>query len=149
MPEGQEGSQQKTEFVNPKAAEAAEVVHREFLENYRNGIGDVLEMLEFDPETPLSPDPLSMGFDERTMEELTVREKQDMEEILFEELIGDQEQVDASTVRTYQSQAPEQAAAPGTIDVSVFHTKHEEVFLQQMTSADGEKRFVVGPDVNI
>lgn len=120
-----------------------------FKENFKNGLGDLLELLEISPDAPLPPDPYSLGFDERTFEDLDRQEKEAAQEILYQQLGLDPERLDDFKVREYISKAPDQARVPGKISVVVYRTNKEDVFLQELTFEDGEKRWVVGPDLDI
>ena len=124
---------------------------RTFEYEFTRGLADVLELLELMPEQPLAPDPCSMGFDERTLEELDPDELAVVRGVLFSNLGVDPEKLDEAIVRQYNTPAPENAKVPGEIKVDVYKTNKEEegIVLQELTFADGEKRWVVGPDVDI
>ena len=106
--------------------------------------------LEAEPEDPIPPNPSSMGAgDERTLEELSPEELEAAEVILFERFGVNRNAKEARLVRNYESFAPEEATLPGRIKVSVYRTKEEGVFLQELTFLDNAKRWVLGPNKDI
>ncbi len=115
-----------------------------FGENFRAGLNDLLELLAVSPD-PLPPDPASMGFDERTLEELSPAEKALVQQILYQTLGVDP----LVKSREYMTQAPQEATVPGEVLVWVYPTNQEGIVLQEMMFLDGDKRWVLGPDQNI
>lgn len=113
-----------------------------FKEDFRRGLGDLFGYLEVAPEEPIPPDPSSMGFDDRTLEDITDTERAELKRILFEELGVDPNNNKDSLVRSYKVEA---------LNIQVFRTNREDegIFLQEILYPDGEKRWVVGPDRNI
>lgn len=119
--------------------------NEEFREAFGKGLDDLLNLLEVAGDTPLPVDPSSMGVDERTFEELSEAEKKLAQGVIYERLGLDPDKLPEAKVRDYTTQAPEQ----GEIQVTVFRTNNEELFLQELTFADGEKRYMLGPDQDI
>ena len=95
-----------------------------------------------------APDPSSMGLGETNLEGLTDEEISVVRATVFE-ILGVDPLGETAIHRTYQTEAPQEAAVPGKIDVKVFGTNREGTFLQEMTYQDGKQRWVVGPDTNI
>jgi hypothetical protein len=124
---------------------------RNFEYEFTKGLADLLELLELRPEQPLAPDPFSMGFDERTLEELNPDELGIVRRSLFYNLGIDTNKLEKFLVRQYSTPAPEDAKVPGEIKVDVYRTNKEVdgIFLQELTFTDDEKRWVIGPDVDI
>lgn len=121
----------------------------EFKENFRAGLVETLDFfLELTPDAPIPPDPLSMGFDERTLEELNRSELAVVQEVLYQEL-GLEPAIENFKVREYVAPPSEGDTVPGEVEVSVYKTNREGVFLQELFFKDGQKRWVFGPDVNI
>lgn len=119
--------------------------------NFKEGLDELLDNAKLLLDIPRPPDPVSMGFDERTLEELTEAEKVVIRDTLFERLGIDPLQLDRSRIRNYKTETPDGIKFPGKIDVSVYRTTQagEEIFLQELTFPDGEKRWVIGPDQDI
>lgn len=120
-----------------------------FSEGFRIGLSDLLELLEVSCEDPLAIDPYSMGIDERNFEQLSAQEKAEAEKLIYEMLGLETENLSRLKTREYVSETSGDATIPGEIKVSVFNTNIEGVYLQELVFADGEKRFVLGPDKNI
>lgn len=119
-----------------------------FREDYKRGLSDLFVLVEQISE-PLSPDPGSMGIDDRTFEELMEWEKKEAEKVIYEELRLEIDKLNEVVVREYTTQAVESARVPGEIKVRVFETNKDGMFLQELTFKDNEKRWVVGPDQDI
>ncbi|MDO8429442.1 MAG: hypothetical protein Q7S88_02320 [Candidatus Daviesbacteria bacterium] len=100
-------------------------------------------------DIPRPPDPYSMGFDERTLEELTPAELEVARRVIYSKLGLDPDKIDDDKVRTYESPVPEDAKSPGIIKIDVFKTNNPDIFLQELNSPDGEKRWLIGPDQDI
>jgi len=95
---------------------------------------DLIQLDDYPTGDPVDIDPFSMGFDERTIEELDPEEIDAIRGVLFKRLIpGDKK-------REYTDQNPETG---GKIDVSVFETDEEEIELHEMSFSDGEKRWQI------
>lgn len=121
----------------------------EFKENFREGLITSLEFAaEFTPDAPIPPDPLSMGFDERTLEEISRNELAVVQEVLYQEL-GLEPAIENFKVREYVASPSEGATVPGEVEVYVYKTNREGIFLQELLFKDGQKRWMFGPDVNI
>lgn len=122
-----------------------------FKSDFKEGLDELLDNAEILLDIPRPPDPVSMGFDERTIEELGEAERIVVKGILFERLGIDHQQPDKSRIREYITQTPPDTKFPGEIKVSVYRTTQEEegIYLQELTFPDGEKRWVIGPNQNI
>ncbi len=120
-----------------------------FRANFEHGIDEMLELADFLFDIPKPPDPYSMGFDERAIDELTDDEKAVAEQVIYQKFGLNPERIDEARLRTYTTQAAEDAKVPGEIKVAMFKTNQENLFLQELTFQDGHKSWVIGPDQNI
>jgi len=119
----------------------------EFRQRYGQELDELLEMGFYDTDL-LPPDPSSMGIGETNLEDLGIEEINIVKETLFRRLgvvPSDPEQLH----REYSSEAPQESKAPGRINVRVFKTKTDGLYLQEMNFSDNQQRFVLGPDSNI
>lgn len=117
--------------------------------NFEHGIDEMLELADFLFDIPKPPDPYSMGFDERAIDELSDEEKAVAQQVIYQKFGLTPDKLDEARVRTYATQAPEDAKVLGEIRVEVFRTNREDISLQELTFQDGHKSWVIGPDQNI
>ncbi len=120
----------------------------EFRNQYEEAFDGFLEFLTEFGDTPLPPDPSSMGFDERSLEELDRDELGTIRDILHTKL-GIKVLDEDTLVRSYTTNAPEDATAPGEMKIDVLKTNIEGTFLQEIKYADNMVRWVIGPDQDI
>lgn len=130
-----------------------------FREHFRNSLRELLDNAEIILDVPRPPDPASMGFDERTLEELGDAEKRLVRDILFEQLGIDPQKEEAARQRTYQTQTEVEITrqsgsvipSHSPIDVFVYRTNRNDqgIVLQELIFPDKERRWVIGPDQNI
>lgn len=141
-----------TAFVDGKeiysvdfSSQSAEI--EAFRKEYQYQLGVLLDSGIYE-DLPLPPDPYSMGIRETNLEELNREQLSAVRDILFGALGVDRE--DPSFLqRVYKTEAPQGALVPGEISATVFKTNREGLFLQELTYADSQQRWVIGPDVNI
>lgn len=112
-----------------------------FGEKMHEGIQDMLMFLEAAPEIPRPVDPASMGIDDRTVEELSPQEKAKLREVLLQSVGLEETVLDQVTHREYTTSE--------SIQVTVYHTDLDDIYLQELNFPDGETRFMLGPDMNI
>ena len=110
-----------------------------FKANFEHGIDEMLELADFLFDIPKPPDPYSMGFDEKAV----------AQQVIYQKFGLTPEIRDEARLRTYTTQAAEDAKVPGEIKVDMFKTNQENLFLQELTFQDGHKSWVIGPDQNI
>lgn len=110
------------------------------------GLLDAAEILL---DIPRPIDPSSMGFDVRTMGELTPIEKDVARQLVFQRLGIDPNKLEEYRTRQYTTFPVEDVPAPGEIKAEVYRTNTEDIFLQELTFPDGEKRWLLGPDQDI
>ena len=120
-----------------------------FRANFEHGLDEMLELADFLFDIPKPPDPYSMGFDERAIDELNDEEKAAAQQVIYQKFGLNPERLEESRIRIYTTQAPEDAKVPGEIKVETFKTNREDLFLQELTFQDGHKSWVIGPDQNI
>lgn len=120
-----------------------------FKANFEHDIDEMLELADFLFDVPKPPDPYSMGFDERTIDELTNEEKVIAQEVIYQKFGLTPEGLNKARIKTYTTRASEEAKVPGEIKIEMFRTNREDIFLQELTFQDGHKSWVIGPDQNI
>lgn len=120
-----------------------------FSANFEHGIDEMLEMAEFLLDSPKPLDPYSMGFDERTIDQLSAVEKTIAQQVIYQKFGLTTEKLEEARIKTYITQAPKDAKVPGEIKVEMFRTNKENIFLQELTFQNGDKSWVIGPDQNI
>lgn len=135
--------------IQAKIAEIEAKLLEVFRANFETGIDEMLEMADFLFDRPKPPDPYSMGFDERAVDELSDEEKAVAQQVIYRKFGLTPDKLDEARVRTYATQAPEDAKVPGEIKAEMFRTNREDIFLQELTFQDGSKSWVIGPDQNI
>lgn len=128
---------------------------KEFESRFSTALDELLDNASILLTTPMPPDPLSLGIDERTLHELTTEELNLIRRVLFSKL-----KVDITDpIRTYQTGIGAEVMRPSgvmipahsMIQVSVFRTNRESegLYLQELTYPDSVKGWVIGPDQNI
>ena len=120
-----------------------------FRGDFELGIDEMLEMADFLFDNPKAPDPYSMGFDERAIDELSDDEKAVAQQVIYQKFGLIPESLEEARIKAYSTQAPEDAKVPGEVKVEMFKTNQENLFLQELTFQDGHKSWVIGPDQNI
>lgn len=120
-----------------------------FRANFEHGIDEMIEMADFLFDLPKPPDPYSMGFDERTIDQLGEDEKAIVQRVIYQKFGLTPEKLAETRIRSYSTQAPEDAKVPGEIKVEMFRTNKEDIFLQELIFQNGDKSWVIGPDQNI
>ena len=120
-----------------------------FRANFEHGIDEMLEMADFLFDRPKPPDPYSMGFDERTIDQLSPEEKAVAQQAIYQKFGLTPESLEQAKVRSYSTQAPEDAVVPGKVSVEMFRTNQKDIFLQEMIFQNGDKSWVIGPDQDI
>jgi len=110
---------------------------------------ELLESLDrFGPVLlPTDPSSLDMN-DERTLEELATDEIERIRRSLYKTL-NVNPQLSDTELRRYDTTAHPKASVPGKIEVIVFKTNNEGVFLQELIFQDANTRWVIGPDQDI
>ncbi len=119
-----------------------------FRQNFEKGLDDLLALNEEFPGNPLSPDPSSMGFDERTLEQLSMQELSEIRGILYQRLGINMEDPGAQ-VDIYPTNAPAGATSPGPMEVRVLKTNQPDLFLQEIVYQDRVTRWAIGPNQRI
>lgn len=128
-----------------------------FRENFDAGLDELLDNAEIFLDVPRPPDPNSMGFDDRTLEELNTEELEVVRQTLYKKLEIDPGDPQRFKIRDYQTKTIAPLKRPSgivippesTINVSVYRTNREEVFLQELTFPDNDIRWALGPDQDI
>lgn len=130
-----------------------------FRESFEAGFPGFLEFVEEFGDTPVPPDPFSMGIDDRTLEDLSPDELRIVRSITFAQLGIDQRNPAVARVRNYQSRTPDMIKRPSglvipkgsPIDVEVFKTNRLEqgIHLHELTFSDRALRWAVGPNQDI
>ncbi|KKS13690.1 hypothetical protein A2617_04340 [Candidatus Daviesbacteria bacterium RIFOXYD1_FULL_41_10] len=121
-----------------------------FEANFTQGLNDLLENAEILLDIPRPIDPSSMGFDERTMEDLTSAEKKVVVKVIYQKLGLDPNNLELSKLREYKTrQKNPNTPSQDDINIIVFRTNQASIVLQELVNPDGEKRWVIGPDQDI
>ena len=120
-----------------------------FKAEFERGLQDLLDSAEVLLDRPRPIDPFSMGFDERTMEELSLAEKEAARQIIYQVLDLEPDRIEEAKLRKYTTHLPEGDLVSGEIQVEVFRTNIEDIFLQELTFLDGGRRWLIGPDQDI
>lgn len=120
-----------------------------FRGNFEQGIDEMLEMADFLFDRPKPLDPYSMGFDDRTIDELTDQEKLIAREVIYQKLGIASGELGETSVRSYSTEAAENSKTPGEIKVAVFITNTPDIYLQELTYHNGDQSWVIGPNQDI
>lgn len=119
-----------------------------FRTTYRECIKEILQDVEdqtYDFPVPPHPhllDRYSRTFDDFTQEELAVAQDELYKELgIVSEAKGDR------LLRSYESADPN--FPDKKINISIYKTSVENVFLHELTYQDGQTRWVVGPDMDL
>lgn len=120
-----------------------------FRANFEESLQDLLDSAEIMLDIPRPPDPASMGFDDRNMEELTPVEREVAKQVIFQTLGLEPTKLDEVKLRKYTTNSAADTPAPGEVQVNVYKTNKADLFLQELLFSDGEKRWVIGPNQDI
>lgn len=117
-----------------------------FQNDFEHGIDELLEMSDFLLDEPRPLDPYSMGFDDRTFEELGEAEKTIVQQVVYNKFDLDPQQMSKDLVREYNL-TNEASPDSDSIQVAVYRTNQQGkgLYLHELTFADNEKRWMVGP----
>lgn len=112
-----------------------------FKAEYIGGLENVLAFLEMDPATHFGLDFESLGLDSQITKLASGNPD------LIRQLIADTLEADLDQqIGSYHYQIPENFEHPGVVQATVHSTASEEVFLHQLTFADGVVTFSLGPN---
>lgn len=124
--------------------ERSESLHN-FEATYRTGFLEFLEVASI-IDTPMPLDPQSLAISDQSYEELDSDYKRIMEEVILGAFGVTRTTLAQYREREYMTPVPNGGEIAEQIHIIVYRTNRENVFLQELRFADGEVRFVAGPN---
>lgn len=124
-----------------------------FRENFSKGLAEkilIYERYNLTGEDYFQTiDPNDMFIEERFLNELSPQEKQIIGDELFRQL-GIKDHPDRHKLRQYSVFNPvEGEEFPEQIDVQVYSTEKETIYLHEFIFPDHDKQWIIGPDMDV
>ena len=126
-----------------------------FKASFEQGIDDMLEpeMAEFlfDEPKPIDSYSFTGGLSAPTLAELDPEIKRVAKQVIYQRLGLSEGTLEDFKIRTYTSQVPEERHVKNAaeVQVSVYRTVIDGLYLQELLFQDQDKSWVIGPDQNI
>jgi len=126
-----------------------------FKANFGQGIDDMLEpeMAEFlfDEPKPIDPFSFTEGLNAPTLVELEPEIKRFAQLVIYQKLGLTEGTLEDFKIRSYTTQTPDEnnAKNPAEIQINVYRTVIDGLYLQELFYQDQDKGWVIGPDQNL